>query len=115
VSPPNEILCIRPHKGEYQRRRGSTALPVKGWQNGLISFDWVRLDAPSMLIRKGDTTPAAVRRNSCHFRGWRIGWNEGRSVFSKKAAELSEIIMEINDLRRVARAPDRPEQDRWQF
>ena len=46
------------------------------------------------------------------FRGWRIGWNESRSVFLKNDAELSEIIMEINDLRRVACAPDRPEQDR---
>ena len=33
----------------------------------------------------------------------------------KKDAELSEIIMEINDLRRVACAPDRPEQDRRQY
>jgi hypothetical protein len=28
---------------------------------------------------------------------------------------VSEIIMEINDLRRVACAPDRPEQDRRRF
>ena len=49
------------------------------------------------------------------FRVWRIGWNEGRSFFFKKHAELSEIILEINDLRRVARAPDRPEQDRRRF
>jgi hypothetical protein len=34
---------------------------------------------------------------------------------SKNDAELSEIIMEINDLRRVACAPDRPEQDRRRF
>jgi hypothetical protein len=68
-----------------------------------------------MLTGDGYTTPAAVRKFPVFFQGWRIGWNEGRSVFSKKAAELSEIIMEINDLRRVARAPDRPEQDRWQF
>ena len=50
-----------------------------------------------------------------HFRIWRIGWNEGRSVLWKNDAELSEIIMEINDLRRVAGAPDRPEQDRRRF
>ena len=41
---------------------------------------------------------------------------ESRPVRSlKKHAELSEIIMEINDLRRVACAPDRPEQDRRRF
>ena len=33
----------------------------------------------------------------------------------KNDAELSEIIMEINDLRHVACAPDRPEQDRRRF
>jgi hypothetical protein len=37
------------------------------------------------------------------------------SFFFKNDAELSEIIMEINDLRRVACAPDRPEQDRRRF
>ena len=37
------------------------------------------------------------------FSGWRLGWNEGRSVPSKNNAELSEIIMEINDLRRFRR------------
>ena len=42
-------------------------------------------------------------------------WNEGRSLFFKNNAELSEIIMEINDLRRVACAPDPPEQDRRRF
>ena len=35
--------------------------------------------------------------------------------FLQNDAELSEIIMEINDLRRVACAPDRPEQDRRRF
>ena len=35
--------------------------------------------------------------------------------FPQKKAELSEIIMEINDLRRVTCAPDRPEQDRRRF
>jgi hypothetical protein len=33
----------------------------------------------------------------------------------KKEAELSGIIMEINDLRRVAHVPDRPKQDRRWF
>jgi hypothetical protein len=49
------------------------------------------------------------------FRAWRIGWNEGRSVSSKNDAELSEIIMEINDLRRMACAPDRPEHERRRY
>ena len=62
-----------------------------------------------------DTRHRRLFGNFLFFFSWRIGWNEGRSVFSKKAAELSEIIMEINDLRRVARAPDRPEQDRRRF
>jgi hypothetical protein len=73
------------------------------------------LNPPATLTRDRDTAPAAVRRIARRFRIWRIGWNEGRSVFSKNDAELSEIIMEINDLRRVACAPDRPEQDRRQF
>ena len=29
--------------------------------------------------------------------------------------ELSEIIVEINDLRELALDPDRPEQNRWRF
>jgi hypothetical protein len=35
------------------------------------------------------------------------------SVSSINDAELSEIIMEINDLRKLALDPDRPEQNRW--
>jgi hypothetical protein len=83
-------------------------------QNGLIGFDWVRLSAPAGLTLNGYTTPAAVRRNSCFFE---LGgsWNEGRSVSSKNDAELSEIIMEINDLRRMACAPDRPEHERRRY
>jgi uncharacterized membrane protein AbrB (regulator of aidB expression) len=64
----------------------------------LIGFDWVRLNAPATLTRDEDTTPAAVRKISYLSQGWRIGWNVARSVFSKNDAELSEIIMEINDL-----------------
>jgi len=82
---------------------------------GLISFDWVRLNAPARLIRDEYTTPAAVWRIHCRFRIRRIGWNEGRSVSSKNDPELSEIIVEINDLRRIACDPDRPEQDRQRF
>ena len=37
------------------------------WETGLISFDWVRLNAPTRLTRDGDTTPAAVRRISWFF------------------------------------------------
>ena len=89
-----------------------------GWQTGLISLDLVRLGATK---RANDAdlrwihVTGGCSEISCFFQGWRIGWNEGRSVFSKKTAELSEIIMEINDLRRVARAPDRPEQERRRF
>jgi len=67
----------------------------------LISFDWVRLNAPATLIPDEYTIPAAIRSIAHRFRIWRSGWNEGRSVSSKNDAELSEIIMEINDLRRV--------------
>jgi len=82
---------------------------------GLIGFDWVRLNAPATLTCGEYTSPAAVRRIFHLFRGWRIDWNESRSVSSKENAELSEIIMEINDLRRIACDPDRPEQDRRRF
>jgi hypothetical protein len=37
------------------------------------------------------------------------------SRLTKNGLELSEIIMEINDLRRVAFDPDRPEQNHRQF
>jgi hypothetical protein len=66
--------------------------------NSLISFDWVRFNASAKLTRDEDTTPAALWITARRFRGWRIGWNEGRSVSSKNDAELSEIIVEINDL-----------------
>jgi hypothetical protein len=82
---------------------------------GLISFDWVRLNAPATMTRNEYTTPAAVRRIPCRFQIRRMGWNEGRSVSSKNDPELSEIIVEINDLRRIACDPDRPEQDRRRF
>jgi hypothetical protein len=73
------------------------------------------LNAPTTLTRGEYTTPAAVRRSTRRFLVWRIGWKEGRSVSSKNDAELSEIIMEINDLRRVACDPNRPEQHRRRF
>jgi hypothetical protein len=56
------------------------------------------LNAPAPLASDEHTTPAAIRIIARHFRIWRIGWNEVRSVSSKNDAELSEIIMEINDL-----------------
>ena len=55
-----------------------------GWQNGLISFDWVRLNAPATLTCDEYTTPAAVRRISLRFQAWRICLNEDRSGFLKK-------------------------------
>jgi len=43
----------------------------------------VRLSAPATLTQDEHTTPAAIRNISYVSRGWRIGCNEGRSVFSK--------------------------------
>jgi hypothetical protein len=45
----------------------------------------------------------------------RFSGEGGEIFFFKNDAKLSEIIVEINNLRRVACVPDRPEQDRRRY
>jgi hypothetical protein len=57
--------------------------------------------APALSVGDGHTAPADFFRQAARFWSWRFGGNEGRSTRRKKELKLSEIIMEINDLRKV--------------
>jgi hypothetical protein len=78
---------------------------------GLIGFDRMR-QPPSLAMK---TPHRRLLRRVSFFKVGGASGNQGRSAFSKNDPQLPEIIMEINDLRRVARVSDRPEQDRRRF
>jgi hypothetical protein len=78
-------------------------------------LDWVRLNAPATLTRDEYTTPAAIRKIALFFEVGGLAAMKAGPFPEKIDAELSGIIMEINDLRRVPCVPDRPEQDRRQL
>jgi hypothetical protein len=56
---------------------------------------------PFLLVNPGDghTTPAAVRKNFSRFLTWRPSSGEGATLDPKNESKLSEIILEINNLR----------------
>jgi hypothetical protein len=66
-----------------------------------------------LSIGTGHTAPAGIQKSLSRFWSWRRGGNEVRSTRPKNELKLSEIIMEINDLREFAFGPDSTKRDRW--
>jgi len=88
---------------------------------GATRLDWARysFDLPELYVKKSDkstTLPGSVIQPIFFLT---FSYLDLPLVFlvqpRRTASELSEIIMEINDLRRVACAPDRPERNRRRF